>query len=293
MKAILKEPLVHFLLIGAALFAIFSWSGDQPAASTEKIVVSTGRIEQLVRIFQKTWQRPPTADELKGLIDDFVLEEAYYRQAVAMGIDRDDTIIRRRMRQKLEFLTDDVTTQTPTDEDLSTYLAQNQDKFRESPAYTFRQVYFNPGKHRDDGADFFEKQIDSLKSGDDQIGDPTLIPGFFEQVTRRQVDGTFGSGFSATLDELELGDWQGPVQSGLGLHLILLEDKTEGRLPELDEIRPIVEREWSNEQRLANRDTMNRELLQQYDVVIEWPQESSDQVAERQTDAPSSGGSDG
>ena len=111
MQRLLREPLLHFLLVGACLFLIYAWNRDSGSrSSTEQIVVSTGRIQQLATVFQRTWQRPPTDDELKGLIDDFVLEEVYYRQAVEMGIDRDDTIIRRRLRQKLEFLTDDATT---------------------------------------------------------------------------------------------------------------------------------------------------------------------------------------
>ncbi len=106
---VLREPLVHFLLLGGVLFLIFGLTNQTGTTnSDQRIVVSAGRIEQLATVFGKTWQRPPTSKELKGLIDDFVLEEVYYRQAVAMGIDRDDTIIRRRLRQKLEFLTDDV-----------------------------------------------------------------------------------------------------------------------------------------------------------------------------------------
>ena len=119
MSRIHREPLFHFLLIGAIMFAIYAWRRENVSSlSREQIVVTPGRIEQLRTIFQKTWQRPPTDAELKGLIDDFVLEEVYYRQAVAMGIDRDDTIIRRRLRQKLEFLTDDAAAMVAaTDED--------------------------------------------------------------------------------------------------------------------------------------------------------------------------------
>ncbi len=127
MSKILREPLLHFLLIGAALFVVFGVVNDNLLVDADnRVVISAGRIAQLENIFTKTWQRPPTTDELEGLIDDFILEEIYYRQAVAMGIDRDDTVIRRRLRQKFEFLTDDLAAAAaPGDEELASYLAAN------------------------------------------------------------------------------------------------------------------------------------------------------------------------
>lgn len=286
MSRFLREPLFHFLLIGAAMFAVYAWKRGRDSERTpDKIVVTAGRIKQLTTIFQKTWQRPPTAAELKGLVDEFVLEEVYYRQAVAMGIDRDDTIIRRRLRQKVEFLTDDAAALvSATDADLAQYLADHPEPFRQSPTYTFRQVYFNPDKHADKDEQWFAGQLQRLQSGDDEVGDPSLIANDFADADRRVIDGTFGAGFSTSLDDLKLSQWQGPVRSGLGLHLIRLEKRVEGRLPELDEIRPIVQREWSNARRLVNREAMNKELLKGYEVVIQWPEldasESVDVAAE-------------
>ena len=128
---LLREPLVHFLLLGAALFLVFNIVGDSEESRTERIVVPAGRVAQLTEAFARTWQRPPTEDELDGLIEDHIREEVYYREAMAMGLDRDDTIVRRRMRQKLEFVTDDlVTAVAPTDEQLATYYNQHPDDFR-------------------------------------------------------------------------------------------------------------------------------------------------------------------
>ncbi len=189
-----------------------------------------------------------------------------------MGIDRDDTIIRRRLRQKLEFLTDDTANLIEaSDEDLSAYLAENEEKFRELPTYTFRQAYFNAEKHGDDREAYVEEQLGVLRSGAARAGDVSLLPESFDQASRREVDGTFGTGFSRKLDDLTTGDWQGPIRSGLGLHAIRLEKRTPGRLPALAEIRPIVEREWQNEKRIANRQKMNERLLEEYEIIIEWP----------------------
>ncbi len=194
MKKALNEPLVHFLLIGAALFLIFGLLDDTAGGPKQRVVVSAGRIEQLAGIFTKTWQRPPTGEELQGLIDEFVLEEVYYRQAVEMGLDRDDTIIRRRLRQKLEFLSDDTASLVePTDEELEKYLAENEDSFRDSATYTFQQAYFNPEKHGDDPEAYVAEQLAALRSGKTEVGDVSLLPMLFDEATRRVVDGTFGA----------------------------------------------------------------------------------------------------
>ncbi len=275
MAKLFREPLLHFLLIGAALFLVYALAGDSDTSeSDEQIVVSAGRIQQLLTVFERTWQRSPTREELQGLIDDFVLEEIYYRQAVAMGIDRDDTIIRRRLRQKLEFLTDDMAMLgEATDDELAAYLAENEDKFRESPTYAFQQIYFNPEKHGEAPAEFVTRQLEALRAGEAAEGDPSLLPESFDQSSRRSVDSTFGTGFSRELDELTIGQWHGPLSSGLGLHLIRIDKRTEGRLPELAKIRPIVEREWSNDRRTAMRRQMDDRMREKHDVVIEWPEE--------------------
>lgn len=285
MKRILREPLLHFFLIGFGLFVVYGLVNRSNAADSDNtIVVSSGRIEQLATVFGKTWQRPPTAVELKGLIDDFVLEEIYFRQAVAMQMDRDDTIIRRRLRQKLEFLTDDTSALVdPSEKELAEYLAANEQKFRQSPTYSFDQVYFNPEKHGDDPESEVSEMLSLIRTGKD-VGDASLLPSSYDLVERNAVDGTFGTGFSSHLDDLEIGEWQGPIRSGLGIHLVRLKARTEGRLPELSQIREIVEREWRNEQRVSTRKKMNDRLLQDYEVEIQWPDDFSDQPSpKRQT----------
>ncbi len=273
MRSIIREPLLHFLLIGAALFLLFGLtSGRNSGSADEKIVVSAGRIAQFVTIFAKTWQRQPTEEELRGLIDDFVLEEIYYRQALAMGIDRDDTVIRRRLRQKFEFLTDDtIAGAEATDEELSAFLAANEDRFRIDPTYTFQQVYINPRRPARDLQDYVAKRLATLRASKTVQPEGGLLPTTFDRASRRMVDGTFGLDFSRKLDGLAPGTWQGPIESGLGLHLILVESRAEGRLPDLGEIRAVVKREWANERRLENRRRMNQALLEDYEVVVEWP----------------------
>ena len=275
MRKFLREPLVHFLVIGVVLFIVFDLVNGGALRDLDKqVVVSAGRIEQLENIFAKTWQRPPSAEELKGLIDDFVLEEIYYRQAVEMGIDRDDTVIRRRMRQKLEFLTDDMAAAIkPTDDELAAYLADNANVFVRDTSYTFDQVYINPEQPDIALKTGVTELLAELRAGNSVAGDGGLLPVQFNAAPSRVVDGSFGLGFSRKLDGLEIGEWQGPVESGLGLHLVRLQSRTEGTLPKLSEIKPVVEREWDNEKRLETRRFINDQLLAEYNVVIEWPTE--------------------
>lgn len=277
MTRLLREPLLHFLLIGAALFVLY----DQlnPAESSEdsqQIVVSAGRIRQLAGIFAKTWQRPPTSAELQGLVDEFVLEEAWYRQAMEMGLDRDDTIVRRRLRQKLEFLTGDtISMAEPSEEDLQEYLTEHADQFREPGRWTFRQVYFSPERHGEDPERRIAEKLTAFRAGDTEDGDSSLLPETYDAVAPAAMDATFGSGFSDQLKTLESGSWQGPVRSGLGYHLVRIDRFAPGRLPTLAEIRPAVLREWSSEKRLSVRTDLNASLLKQYEVLVEWPQDDS------------------
>lgn len=304
MKRILREPLVHFLLAGAALFALYQWASDSAEEpSDSQILVNPGRVEQFATVFAKTWQRPPTREELQGLIDDYVLEEIYYRQAVAMGIDRDDTVIRRRLRQKLEFLTDDATSLAdPTDEQLETFLRENESRFRQSPKYTFRQIYFNPEKHGEDPEGFLlerRTQLRQMQTGQDASspnpavnaeraaneklleGDPSLLPESFQSASVQEIDRNFGLGFAKQLEPLSLETWEGPLQSGMGAHLVRIDAREEGRLPRLDEIRNAVEREWRNKTRLESREAINASLRDQYEVIVAWPQSIEERLQER------------
>ena len=148
---LLKEPLLHFVVLGGLLFACFQWFDPETAAPGDtEVRVTEGRVRQLAAIFAKTWQRPPSREELQGLVNDFILEEIYYREALAAGLDQNDTLIRRRMRQKVEFLTDDLAVTAPTDETLQAFLDEQPDRFRTPGTLTFQQVFFQPDRLGED-----------------------------------------------------------------------------------------------------------------------------------------------
>jgi hypothetical protein len=277
MNRLRNEPLVHFLVLGAAIFAAYGFMAKRGSAEPGKIVITQGEIENLTTGFTRTWQRPPTASELAGLVRDRVREEVYCREAMALGLDKDDTVVRRRLRQKMEFISEDIAARTePTEADLKAYLPAHADKFRTGPRFTFRQVYLSPEKHRANLAGDAAQLLAQLNQAGEQVdavalGDVSLLEHNFTSVPSAEVARQFGETFAAKLAELPPGPWQGPVESAYGWHLVKISERTEGRLPALAEVREAVRREWDNNRRLEANEKFYQELLKRYEVTIEQP----------------------
>lgn len=276
MNRLLKEPLLHFLLLGAGLFLAYSlMPNSRGNGEPGKIVVTQGQIEHLATGFAKTWQRPPTVQELEGLVRDWVRDEVYCREAMTLGLDKDDTVIRRRLRQKMEFVSDDIAAQTePSDADLTAYLQAHTASFRVEQRITFSQVYLDPEKHGEnlarDAADLLAQLNQAGNKGDaSALGDSFLLERQFAAVPVSEVAKQFGEKFATKLGELPPGQWQGPVESGYGVHLVLVNDRTEGRLPALAEVRDTVRREWANARRLEANEKFFQSMLKHYVVTIE------------------------
>jgi len=284
MKQFFKEPLLHFLLLGSVLFVAYSvmqkpGRSDMPG----EIVVTQGQIEHLAAGFAKTWQRPPSPEELAGLVRDRVREEIYYREAMAMGLDKDDTIIRRRLRQKMEFISNDIAARSePTDADLNAYLQAHPDAFRIEPRFTFNQVYLNPQKHGEHLARDAAQLLAQLNRAGDKAdfaarGDAFLLAHQFTDLTTSEVAKQFGETFAVKLRELAPGQWQGPVESGYGVHLVFVSERTDVRLPALGEVRDTVRREWDNTRRLEENEKFYQDLLKRYTVTIEGLEPTAEQ----------------
>jgi hypothetical protein len=282
---LVREPLVHFLLLGAALFVLAGLLSKGSGADPGKIVVTTGQIEHLAAGYERVHQRPPSSDELDALIRDWIREEAYYREAMALGLDRDDAIIRQRLRQKMEFISTDVATAAePTDDDLQRYLDAHAEAFRLERRFTFRQVYLNPERRRDAVArDATALLAELRKSGVTAdvagLGDPFLHEHEFDALPGSEVAKLFGEQFATALAALDTGRWQGPVESGYGVHLVLVRERTEGRIPALGEVRDAVRREWANARRIESNEAFAQQILRRYVVTIERPSEAAPSVA--------------
>jgi len=271
MRKLWREPLLHFLLIGAGLFLAFGLTQDKGKDAPNRIVVDAGQVEQLVAQFQRTWLRPPTDEETAGLIESHVRDEVYYREALAMGLDQNDPQVRRRMRLKLEFLLEDLTVgDPPGDEALGAYLREHADEFRIAPQLSFRQVYLNPERHPDPAGDA-ERILAELGAGmaAETLGDPTMLPYEQTAVSPGEIARSFGDVFAQEVLMLQPGVWSGPLDSGLGLHLVLVTGRGEGRLPELAEVRAEVEREYLAQRRQELKDLAYRKLREGYQVIVE------------------------
>jgi hypothetical protein len=275
MKKLLHEPLVHFLLLGFLVFAGFRFSSRNEAGEPGKIVVTQAQVESLVNGFTRTWQRPPTNLELEGLIREYIREEVYTREALALGLDKDDSVIRRRLRQKLEFISDSVASQAdPTDEALQKYLQAHAESFRAQRQFTFSQVYLDPQKHgenlsRDVNQLLAQLRLAGSRPDLSKLGDSLLLEPDFEAVSVGEVSKQFGEKFAAKLVELPTGEWSGPVESGYGLHLVIVTDRKDGSLPALANVRETVKRDWVNRQRSETNEKFYQALLKRYTVTIE------------------------
>jgi hypothetical protein len=271
-----REPLVHFLAIGAGFFLLWHFLGDGRTAQPERILITPGQVERLAQQWSKTHLRPPTAEELAGLVEQEIDEEVLYREAVAMGLDRDDLVIRRRLAVKMDFLTDDVAAvATPTDEQLQTFLGQHPDKFNIESLTTFAQVYINRSQ-RGEGAPAEAERVlvllqDMARSDWQTLGDPLPLPSEYEAAPAADIARLFGREFPMKLSALPIGRWSGPVESGYGLHLVLVRERTAGRLPPLQEVRDAVLQAWRAAQQRELSARLRGQRRARYSVTVEWP----------------------
>jgi hypothetical protein len=272
----LKEPLVHFMAIGFVIFAAYALLNRNAPVAQASIVVSPAKIEQLVTLFGRTWQRPPTPGELKGVIDDYVKEEIYVREALALGLDKDDDGIRRRLRTKIEFLYDaESEALQPSDEALNAYLKANAARYTTEPVIAFQQIVLRPdvrGERIDaDAADMLATLRGPGAPDASTLGDSIMLPFSMPPSSKTAIGQMFGPEFADAIEADPQGAWTGPVVSPYGLHLVRITYIERGRTKALKDVRAAVSRDWMNDQRKMVSDARLADLLKRYKVVIEAP----------------------
>jgi PPIC-type PPIASE domain len=283
---LLREPLFQFLALGAMLFALYGLAGKRSAEAPGKIVVSASRVANLGDGFARTWRRLPNEQELQGLIEDYIRDEVFYREGRAAGLDRDDVIIRRRVRQKMEFLAEEMSVPEPSDEQLAAYLASNPERFRGEDQITFHQVFLSATR-RANTLESDSKQVGSVLTRADgavdatTLGDPFLLGEEFRGVSPSKLTSIFGEDFSKQIAAMETGRWQGPISSGFGQHFVFISERISGDLPPLDAIRPTVRREWANARRLEAERKLYVSLREHYEIVVEAPRAKAAEAASR------------
>lgn len=277
----IRDPSIQFTVIGVLLFAINSFFQQGAEGDGEEIIVTQNRIQHLSNIFERGWQRPPEPQELQGLIDDYVREEVLYREAVKMGLDQNDTVIRRRMRMKMEFLAKDlVEAVAPPEQVLEDYYAANLAHYTAPAQYTFEQVFLDSDK-RAEVAEDARIVLTKLTAGKDprSLGDSNLLQYRFEQVTSERIDRLFGADFSRQFDGLEIGQWNGPLTSAYGEHLVRISAATPQHQPDFGEIRDNVLRDWQLEEQKSILEAQYQTLRDNYRIRIATPAVSHEGAA--------------
>ncbi|MFO0076511.1 MAG: peptidyl-prolyl cis-trans isomerase [Cyanobacteriota bacterium] len=271
LRRLAAEPLAQFLLIGVGLFLLHAAAGSREPVG--EIRISQGQLASLAALHERAWMRPPTRRELEGLIDGWIREEVAEREARTIGLDRNDPVIRRRLRQKLEFLSEERADQRqPSPADLQSWLRNHPDRYRRDPAYSFDQVFLDPTSSADPPARRAPALLARLNgvAPPDPAGlaDPLLLlEPRFEALPGRELERLFGREFAGALARLKPGAWVGPMPSGYGEHLVKLERVVPGVVPPLAEVRQEVERDWRQDQRQRQREADYRRWLSRYRVV--------------------------
>ena len=282
---LLKEPLFHFLVLGGLLYLASILSGYNDT-DTQRIIVSQGQVRHIAILYEKTWQRKPTKAELQALVQDYIKSQAAYYEGMRMGLEKDDVVITRRLRQKINFIAEEkLERPAVTDDILQAYLQQHADRFRTDPILSIRQVYFDPSRGEQESDTQLRKLLSELAERPDEDienrGQRYIFKPYYINQTLTDLKRVFGEDFANAVLKAEAGVWTGPIQSAFGSHLVYIDKKQEGFLPALSSIYDQVFKEWQNSLREQSIDTYYAELLKRYPVTVHWPEDEALIIAKK------------
>jgi hypothetical protein len=263
--------MLHFLLIGIALFGVYQWVSPGDSGGGH-IVITQGVVDDLVTQHVAARGREPSTTELNHLIESYVRDEILYREGVRLGLERDDIVVKRRVRQKIEMIAEeDASTRAPTDADLFEYLTANPARFVQPAILTFEQVFLGESTSGPQVVQAVAVTRAALRNGTDpgDLGKPTLLPLRMTQTPADLVARDFGDSFAAALEKVPVGEWVGPIDSSFGTHYVRVSDRTPAAAPQLAAVRDHVVREWENERRQRARNDAYTTMRGEYQVSIE------------------------
>ena len=279
---LLREPLLHFLLLGLLLFGIYGYlsRGRGGFESSREITLSLDELRQMDLYFESQWHRQPTPAEFQAMVEDKVREEVLYREGLAMGLDKDDTIVKRRMAQKMQFLAEDVATaHEPSTDELKTWFDKNKDKFALPSRYSFRHLYFSPDKRGKKAQEDAAKALAKISGQPENsklaasLADQFMFQDYYGDKAPTAIAKEFGPQFAVALEKVKPGSWQGPIESGYGWHLVYVDTVIPGRIPVFEEIEPDVKTAWLGEQKATAWQKAYAEMRAKYSVLLPAPPE--------------------
>src|SRR5262249_41792541 len=287
-KRWLREPLLHFLLIGLLLFGIYAYTNRRRIGieSPRQIVLSLDDLRTMTAYFQSQWHRPPTPQEFQAMVEDKIKEEVLYREGLAMGLDKDDTIVKRRMAQKVQFLAEDVASaHEPSTAELKSWFEKNSGQFALPSRYGFRHIYFSPDKRGANAHDDAAKPLARVAGQPEDstmivsVADRFMFQDYYGDRTPSAIAKEFGPQFAVALEKVTPGSWQGPIESGFGWHLVFVDTVIPGRIPPFDEAESEVKTAWLSEQKALAREKAYKSLRSKYTVLLPAPAEKQTATA--------------
>ncbi len=291
MKRLLREPLLHFLLIGAGLFVLFHYMRPHRDTSptSRQIQFSIDELSQLALLYQSQWRREPTVDELDRLVENKVQQEVLYREALTMGLDKGDEIIKRRMAQKMQFLAEDVAAaREPTTEELKNWFTNNSQKFAMPARFSFRHLYFSTDRRGERAHEDAVKALAQLaRQAEDSklaasLADPFMFQDYYRDRAQEYLGKEFGPRFAESVEKLTPGSWQGPVESGYGWHLVFVDTVTPRRIPSFEEVESDVKTAWLSQRKAQAWEKAYKDMRAKYTVLLPVVPEKTQQEPEAQ-----------
>jgi peptidyl-prolyl cis-trans isomerase C len=301
-KRWLREPLLHFLLIGLLLYGVYAYinRGRIGIESPRQIVLSLDELATMTGYFESQWHRPPTPQEFQAMVEDKIKEEVLYREGLVMGLDKGDTIVKRRMAQKMQFLAEDVAAaHEPSTAELKTWFGKNTNKFALPSRYSFRHVYFSPDKRGPNAHDDATKALAGIAGQPEDsplIGsaaDRFMFQDYYGDRAPSAIAKEFGPQFAVALEKLKPGSWQGPIESGFGWHLVFVDTVIPGRIPAFEEVESEVKTAWLGEQKAQAWQKAYQMMRAKYTVFLPAPpdkQTASAPASPRKKEIPSTSG---
>ncbi|NOQ49568.1 MAG: hypothetical protein GQ553_02755 [Nitrosomonadaceae bacterium] len=275
LHTLIREPLLHFLVIGAGLFFLFAQINDSDVEINNRITITQDDLNRLATIWLKRSGRPPSAQEREQQLEYYIREQVLYREAMAMGLDQGDVIVRRRLAKKMEYLFNDLSViPEPTETELTLFLSTHTSKFIRPGTLSFSQIYLDPTQHKHEINKDAKQLLEQLKGTTSEIdiinlGDRSLLPYEFHNERRSEITSMFGAEFANQVFTLPINSWQGPITSEYGVHLIYVHSHTKARLPSLAEIRERVASEWRTTKQHEANELFYKSLYQRYEIVLD------------------------